>query len=173
MSLHQLVGIVVIGLLFFRLCWFIWGGIYARFRYYRTTPRQVVGYFQGSYELTTHTPPGIILGIVLLVALMVQSMTGLATTDLIFNEGPLTRYVSEEVVQLATTVHHRAFWIVLGCIGVHLCAHFIYLVQKNPLPLTMFKGTKFVAVRDTPNYWIRAVLTTSAGGIIAFVLLTV
>ena len=173
MRLHQLVGIAVVGLLFFRLCWFIWGGVYARFRHYRTSPRQVLGYFQGSFELSTHTPPGVVLVIVLLAALLVQSITGLATTDLIFNEGPLTRYVSEEVAQLATAAHHRVFWVVVGCISVHLCAHVIYLVQKNPLPLTMFKGTKFVAVSDTPNYWIRAILTVFAGGVVTLVLLNV
>lgn len=172
MDLHQIVGIGVIGLLVFRLCWFIWGGIYARFSCYYTTPRRVLNYFQGDENPTTHTPPGIALAVVLIIALTVQALTGLATTDLIFNEGPLTKHVSEEVSQLATATHHRAFWVVLACISVHLLAHIVYTAQGNALPLAMFRGTKNLAVADTQNYWSRALLTTSIAAFIVFVLLT-
>ena len=93
---HQRSGLVLLGLLVFRVGWGLWGGRYARFGHYWTTPSAFVDHFRRRGERAAHTSPGIALAVVFLIAVAVQVGSGMFATDDIFNEGPLNRYVSPE-----------------------------------------------------------------------------
>jgi len=158
---HQRSGLVLLGLVVFRVGWGLWGGRYARFGHYWTTPRAFVDHFLRRGERRAHTSPGVALAVVLLLAVAVQVGTGLFATDDIFNEGPLNRYASNEFARTATWIHHRAHWLVLGAGVVHLTAHAVYgLVLRDPTPLAMFTGRKRLELPATPHFWIRASVTS-------------
>ena len=158
---HQRSGLVLLGLVVFRIGWGLWGGRYARFGHYFTTPRAFIDHFRRRGERRAHTSPGVALAVVLLLAAAVQIGTGLFTTDDIFNEGPLNRYASDEFARTATWIHHRVHWLVLGAGVVHLTAHAVYgFVIRDRTPLAMFTGRKGVDLPATPHFWIRAGVTT-------------
>lgn len=168
---HQRSGLVLLGLVVFRIGWGLWGGRYARFNHYFTTPKAFIDHFRRRGERRAHTSPGVALAVVLLLAAAVQIGTGLFATDDIFNEGPLNRYVSNEFARTATWIHHRVHWLVLGAGVVHLTAHAVYgLVLRDPTPLAMFTGRKGLDLPATPHFWIRAGVTT---GLALGVVLTV
>lgn len=157
---HQRSGIGLVGLLAFRLGWALWGGIYARWRQYRTTPRAFLAHFRGLASQAAHTAPGTALALALFALVALQVATGLFATDDIFTEGPLHRLVSAEFASVASWIHRRLHWLVLGLVGVHLLAHAIYgLVLRDATPLTMFTGRKPVPLPPTPNYWLRGIAT--------------
>ena len=158
---HQRCGLALLGLILFRIGWAVWGGRYARVGNYRTTPAAFLRHFKGGAS-GTHTAPGVALATVLLAAAALQVCTGLVATDDIFTEGPLHRYVSAELADIATWIHHRLHWAIIGLVSVHLLAHAIYgLVLRDRLPLSMFTGKKPATAPDTPHYWLRALATAA------------
>ena len=162
MEWHVRSGLVLLGLIAFRVGWGLWGGRYARFGRYRTTPTAFVDHFRRRGKPASHTSPGIALAVVLLTAAAVQVGSGLFATDDIFTEGPLYGYVSSELASAATWIHHRAHWLVLGAGVVHLTAHAVYgLVLRDPTPLAMFTGRKRLELPATPHFWVRAVVTAA------------
>ncbi len=167
MTVHQWSGITVAGLLIFRVLWGIWGGIYARFHWYFTTPRKIFNHFLRRPAPQPHTAPGIALVVVWFIALLVQTASGLFTTDDIFTEGPLVRYVSNTYVELGTSLHRDVWVVVLAAVCIHLLAQLIYgAMLRNPLPLSMITGRKSLAVQSTTNYWARALISLSLAGVV-------
>jgi cytochrome b len=162
MEWHMRLGYAALGLLLFRVGWALWGGRYARLSSFRVGIGSLVAHFRGRAATMPRTAPGVLLtvGLVLLVAL--QAGSGLFTTDDIFTDGPLVRHASRDTVALMSFIHHRAFWAVLGLIGVHLLAHVIYALRRDPTPLSMFTGRKPVAVPPTRHLMWRGVLTAAA-----------
>lgn len=159
---HQRSGLTLLGLLVFRLGWGLWGGRYARFGNYRTTPVAFLNHFRRRGTKSAHTSPGVALAMVMFAAAAVQVATGLFATDDIFNEGPLHRYASAEFARTANWIHHRLHWLILATIGVHLAAHAVYgLVLRDKTPLAMFTGRKPAtdALPSTAHFWLRAAVT--------------
>lgn len=188
MQWHQRSGLALLGLLVFRLGWGCWGGRYARFRHYWTTPAAFRDHFlrrraggpggvgrpDGAGPAAPHTAPGVALVLLLWLAAAAQVGTGLFATDDIFNEGPLTQMVSTEFARAASWVHRRLHWVILTAIGVHLAAHAVYgFVLRDPTPLGMVSGRKPVpaTLPATPHYWTRAALTGAfAVGVVLMVI---
>ncbi|MDE0193069.1 MAG: cytochrome b/b6 domain-containing protein [Gammaproteobacteria bacterium] len=158
---HQRSGLVLLGLLVFRVGWGLWGGRYARFGHYWTTPSAFIDHFRRRGRPGAHTSPGVALAVVLLAAAAVQVGTGLFATDDIFTEGPLYRYVSNEFARTASWLHHRLHWLILGAGVVHLAAHAIYGLMRDPTPLAMVTGRKRTELPSTPHFWVRAALTST------------
>lgn len=142
MEWHLRLGYCAIGLLIFRLLWGAVGGIHSRWCWYRPSIAGLLRHFRGGPPQGGHTAPGIVLALGMLLAVAVQAMSGLYSTDEIFTEGPLVRGADRELVSVMTAVHHRAFWVVLGFVSLHLAAHAIYAAQGSRLPLAMFTGRK-------------------------------
>ena len=92
---HQRSGFAILALLLFRLGWGAWGGRYARFPHYVTTPRRVFAFFAEGLRRRRqrggpakpgggndpHTAPGVALVVLLFLAVGVQAVTGLFATD--------------------------------------------------------------------------------------------
>lgn len=157
MQLHIWSGLAVIGLLMFRILWAIWGAEYARFRWYVTTPRAVLGFFLGKQEGDIpHTAAGNALVPLLLGAALVQSVAGLFTSDFVLYEGPLARFVSEETVEKAAFIHYRAYWALCALIAIHLLGQLVYALAGSTVPLLMVTGRKRTALKPVINRWMRA-----------------
>ena len=169
MDWHLRFGYCVCGLLLFRVFWGFFGGEYSRWRNYLVSPTGIVTHFRGAATAAAHTAPGIALVLLLLAAVTVQAVTGLFTTDDIFIEGPLVRSADDSLVSAMTAIHHRAFYLVIAAIVIHLSAHVVYGLQGSRMPLSMFTGRKAVAatVTQTPSRgWQAMVIAALVIGIV-------
>ena len=165
---HLRSGIALVGLVAFRLGWALWGGVYARWRQYGTTPGAFLAHFRRRAAAAAHTPPGAALALLLFGAVAVQVATGLFASDDIFTEGPLHRLASAELASAASWVHRRLHWLVLGAVCVHLAAHAVYgLVLRDPTPLAMFTGRKPQPLPPTPHFWLRALFTAALAAFVS------
>ena len=168
MEVHTRLGTLALGLLAFRIGWAIWGGLYARLRNYRTTPRAILNHFRRRNPPASHTAPGIALVGLLLAIVTLQASTGLFATDEIFTEGPLRQWVSLEFARNATFIHNRAYWLILALVSTHVAAHIVYGAMRNPTPLSMITGRKPIDVPSTPHYAWRAAATLVAAALLVF-----
>ena len=181
MDWHQRSGFAILALLLFRLGWGFWGGRYVRFAHYFTTPHRVFVFFvEGLRRLrrrgepakeggrdAPHTAPGIALVVLLFLAVGIQAVTGLFTTDDVFNEGPLVRYVEDGVSKGMTWAHHRVFRGILALIATHLAAHAVYAAMRDPTPLSMITGRKAFDGPATEQHLARGLATiTAAAGLV-------
>lgn len=165
MDWHLRLGYVALGLLLFRVGWALWGGRHARLASFRISPARLLAHFRGRPAGGARTAPGAALVLLLLAAVATQAVSGLYTTDDIFTEGPLVRNAPEETVDIMTALHHRVFWVVLTLIGVHLLAHAVYALRRDPTPLAMFTGRKPAAVEATRHYPVRALVTAAGAAV--------
>jgi cytochrome b len=168
MEWHMRLGYGALGLLLFRIGWALWGGRYARLMSFRVTPASFIAHFRGSHTPSPRTPPGVLLALAIMALVLVQAVSGLYTTDDIFTDGPLVRHGSADTLALMSFVHHRAFWGVLGLIGVHLLAHGIYGLRRDPTPLSMFTGRKRLTAIPTRHLLLRGLATAAAAAAVVW-----
>jgi hypothetical protein len=69
--------------------------------------------------------------VLLLALLLTQATSGLFTYDQVFTRGPLARWVSEEWVDFASTLHVKNFYWLLAAIVAHVVAVGVYFVAKS------------------------------------------
>lgn len=142
---HLRSGYTVVALLTFRLCWGLFGTRFARFSAYRTSPAALLEHLKGTTSAQVHTAPGVVMAWSVWLTCVVQAGCGLFSSDDIFTEGPLARYASDTQIDIASYIHARAYWLLIGLIGIHLTAILWYgLVRRDPLALSMFTGRKSV-----------------------------
>jgi cytochrome b len=162
MAWHLRLGYLALGLLLFRAGWALWGGRYARVTSFRTSPSRFIAHFRGRGGAQPRTAPGVALAILLMAGVTAQAVSGLFTTDDIFTSGPLVRHASSETVGMMTWLHNRVFWAVIALISVHLLAHLIYALRRDPTALSMFTGRKRVAAEPVHHLPVRALVTAAA-----------
>jgi cytochrome b len=163
---HLRSGYTVVALLTFRLCWGLFGTRFARFSAYRTSPAALLEHLKGTSGAQVHTAPGVVMAWSVWLTCVVQAGCGLFSSDDIFTEGPLARYASDIQIDTASYIHARAYWLLIGMIGIHLTAILWYgLVRRDALALSMFTGRKSVpaeAVAAQPAAtlcaWLAAIL---------------
>lgn len=132
---HFRLGYFVGSLVAFRLIWGFVGGHWSRFSSFLYVPRATVAYLRGQAEpahLVGHNPLGAFSVFALLGLLAAQVATGLMSDDEIANAGPLTRFVSEQTVSLATRYHAdigKLLLIVL--VALHVLAIAFYAWKKH------------------------------------------
>ena len=155
---HIWSGYAILTLALFRIVWGFVGSTTARFSSFVRGPRAVVSYVRslgrrGASGHPGHNALGGWSVVLLLLAIAVQAGTGLFANDDIMTEGPLVRYVSKELSDLLTTVHHYNFWGLLTLAGVHIAAVLFYLLYKSEnLIAAMVTGMKAVT---TPSPEVR------------------
>lgn len=130
---HFRCGYAIAALLLFRLAWGLVGGYWSRFGQFALAPAQVLAYLRGRgaprHEVG-HSPTGAWAVLAMLLLLGLQVATGLMSDDEIAFAGPLTRFVSGEVVGQATSYHKAVGqYLLLGMIGLHLLAIVFYIVR--------------------------------------------
>ncbi|MDM0038867.1 cytochrome b/b6 domain-containing protein [Variovorax sp. J22G21] len=150
MEWHFRFGYAVLALLLFRLVWGFVGGRWSRFAAFIYSPRSVLAYLAGRAHpdhLIGHTPLGAFSVFALLGILALQVASGLVADDEISASGPLTRFVSNATVSLASGWHTRyGKWIVIGLVSLHVLAILFYvLVKRDHLIRPMFSGDKLLS----------------------------
>ncbi len=147
MPWHMRLGCTVLSLLLFRIVWGFIGGRWSRFSSFVHGPSAVLAYVRGQ-ALTEHSvghnPLGAGSVLAMLFFLLAQVGSGMFSDDDIAFSGPLTKYVSNAAVKLATTYHADiGKIIVLVLVLLHIAAIVYYRVKKkdNLVP-AMLHGDK-------------------------------
>ncbi len=150
MAWHFRIGLTVLALLLFRLVWGFVGGRWSRFAAFIYAPRSIIDYLKGQgkpQHSVGHTPLGAGSVFALLAILLAQVASGLISDDEIASAGPLTRFVSNATVNLATNYHKNiGKWIILGLVLLHVAAILFYLWRKHNLIRPMVHGDKHLLV---------------------------
>lgn len=136
-DIHFTLGMIVVGLLVFRLSWGIWGSSTSRFLHFLKGPHAIIAYLKklkasGYRPAFGHNPLGGLSVIAILLSLGVQVGTGLFAqdTDGMYS-GPLNRFVSYDTGDLITEIHETSFNVLIALIVLHLLAITFYLFAKK------------------------------------------
>ncbi len=148
MKYHELSGFAVLSLVAFRLVWGFVGGRQSRFSAFVKGPAAVFHYASSllrkdSAPYVGHNPLGGWSIMAMLMSLLIQTATGLFANDDILTEGPLYDLVSKQTSDWLTGIHHLNQNVLLGLVGLHICAIMFYLVAKHEnLLIAMITGKK-------------------------------
>lgn len=146
---HGRFGILIAGLLGFRLAWGLVGSTYARFASFVRGPGAVMAYLRGQWHGLGHNPLGALSVLGMLTALGLQTTGGLFGNDDIAFQGPLYALVSKDTSDWLTGLHRKGFWLILLLVATHLTAIVFYLrVHRDNLVRPMITGRKPVADPD-------------------------
>ena len=147
---HFRFGYAVLSLLLFRVVWGLVGGHWSRFGAFIYAPKSVINYLKGHGKpehSVGHSPIGAASVFAVLGILLAQAGTGLLSDDEISASGPLTRFVSNATVNLATNYHKNiGKWVLLALVVLHIGAIVFYLWRKHNLVKPMLNGDKELAL---------------------------
>jgi len=146
---HGRLGLLVLGLLVFRLLWGFVGSTYARWSRILGATCGVKSYLQGNWREAGHNPLGALSVLAMLGLVGFQVVSGLLATDDIAFQGPLFALVSSDTSDWLTGLHRQAKWLLVAVIGLHLAAIAWYtLVRRKSLVRAMIAGR---AKREHPG----------------------
>lgn len=175
MIYHLWSGYGILTLVIFRLLWGLAGSPYARFRQFLRGPRALADYALGLLQRKPsvwvgHNPLGGWVIMIMLLALLVQAMTGLFANDDIFIEGPLYPWVSKRASDALTSLHKANFNLLLALAALHVAAALFYLLVKRENLITpMITGRKWLPAETAgqpsgfASPWLAVLLVTLAG----------
>lgn len=154
MPWHYRFGYCALTLLLFRLVWGIVGGKWSRFASFIYAPSNIVRYLKGQGDVhhsVGHNPLGAFSVFAMLALLLAQVATGLISDDEISAAGPLTKFVSNATVSLASSYHVTIGKVlVIFLVITHLVAIVFYLYKKREnLIKPMLHGDKLLPA-NTP-----------------------
>lgn len=152
---HFRFGYAVLTLLLFRIVWGLIGGRWSRFGAFIYSPQSVFNYLKGrgkAEHSVGHSPIGAGSVFAMLGILLAQVGSGMLSDDEIAFAGPLTRFVSNASVSLATNYHKNiGKWILLALVLLHIAAIIFYLWRKHNLVGAMLHGDKELVTRVPPS----------------------
>ncbi|MDO1509128.1 MULTISPECIES: cytochrome b/b6 domain-containing protein [unclassified Neisseria] len=147
---HLRVGLLILGLAVFRVCWGLWGSDTSRFAGFVRGPAQIKRYIRGEItenEQPGHNPLGALMVLALLGAVLFQVTTGLFSPDenTFDNNGYLNALISEDTGSAIRKIHITFFNILLGLAAVHVATILLYrFVKKHNLITPMITGYKYL-----------------------------
>jgi len=137
---HGRLGILITGLIAFRLAWGLVGSTHSRFASFVRGPAAIIAYLRGGWHGLGHNPLGALSVLGLLTVLGLQASGGLFANDDIAFQGPLYGLVSKDTSDWMTGLHRKGFWLVLALVVLHIAAIVFY---------TRVKGEKLVGAMLT------------------------
>jgi cytochrome b len=165
---HRRLGLVLLGLLAFRMLWGLIGPETARFAQFVKGPRAVIAYLRGDTgagPAIGHSPLGGWSTMVLLGAMLAQVGMGLFAGDPYDGmTGPLNPLVGVMLADTITEWHETFFNVLAGLIGLHLAAITYYAVRGQDLVSPMVGGARppLAGVAGIgPLPWGRGLLTVA------------
>ena len=140
---HGRLGLLIVGLLAFRIVWGLLGSTYARFAQFAPTLGRVRAYLAGQWHGEGHNPLGALSVFGLLGLLVLQVATGLVANDDIAFRGPLFDLVGNDLSNRLTGLHHLLSNLLIGLVLLHVAAIAFYgHVKKQKLLKPMLTGWK-------------------------------
>lgn len=142
---HGRLGVLIFGLLVFRIIWGFVGTVHARFANFFPTPTRIKAYLQGQWQGLGHNPLGALSVVALLGVLATLVGTGLFANDDIAFQGPLFSFVEKSLSDRLSGLHNRIFNLLALLVALHLAAIIFYTrVKKDNLVGPMLTGKKVV-----------------------------
>lgn len=145
---HMRAGYAILALVLFRLMWGFAGSTYARFSSFLAGPASCIGFAKkllrrAPVPYASHNPLGGWMVLVMLLALLVQTGTGLFANDDLLSEGPLASLIAKEISDRLTSLHSWNFNLLLVLAGLHIVAVLYHWgFMKENLVGAMFTGSK-------------------------------
>jgi cytochrome b len=166
MEWHGRIGLLIFGLIVFRLVWGLVGSTYARFSSFVPTPRSLMAYLAGRWNGLGHSPLGALSVFALLALMSWQASTGLFSNDDIAFDGPLAVLIDKSLSDQLTGLHRQGLWVIVGLVSLHVVAVMFYvLIRGNDLIRPMILGWKDSSL-DAPlkpaGIWVLAVAVAIA-----------
>jgi len=142
---HGRIGVLILGLLVFRIIWGFVGTTHARFANFFPTPARIAAYLKGQWQGHGHNPLGALSVIALLGVLAALVGTGLFANDDIAFHGPLFNLIDKSLSDKLSGLHALSFDALIVLIPLHLAAIIFYArVKKHNLVVPMLTGKKVV-----------------------------
>jgi len=153
-NLHFYFGYATAALLTFRILWGFIGPQPSRLKSLFPSPKNLFTYLgkigqRRPSGVSGHNPLGGLSVLAIILALVVQVVTGLfAEDDGLFAEGPFSEYISDSTVLTMNSIHYMTSRVILALIAVHIVAILFYLIWKREnLIKPMISGWKWVKRR--------------------------
>lgn len=173
---HTRLGIVLLGVLIFRIIWGFIGSKTARFSHFVKGPRAIVAYLRGSggdgaRPYFGHSPVAALSVLALLGAMLAQVSMGLFAGDPFDGAtGPLNAFVGVMTADQITEWHTDFVWVIGALVGLHLLAIAFYAaVKRSNLVSPMVTGKRAMPKGqkgNAPIAWGRfAIATLASAGI--------
>ena len=138
---HGRIGLLIVGLIVFRLIWGALGSTYALFAHFFPTPARIKAYLRGEWRQPGHNPLGALSVFAVLALVAFQAISGLFANDDIAFNGPLYDLVGRDLSNRLSGLHHLASNALYALIGLHLAAIAFYMrVKKKNLVKPMITG---------------------------------
>jgi cytochrome b len=152
---HARAGLLILGLLIFRLVWGLLGSTYARFAEFAPTPGRLLAYLQGRWQGLGHNPLGALSVFALLALLLWQASSGLFSNDDIAFDGPLYDLVSKSTSDWLSSLHRQGLWLILGLVdATYLGSAVLHLrARKQPDPTHDHRLQRVRGCKCTPRPW--------------------
>jgi cytochrome b len=148
---HGRIGVLILGLLIFRVIWGFVGSSHSRFAHFFPTPTKIKDYLKGHWKGHGHNPLGAISVIALLAVLFTLVGAGLFSNDDIAFQGPLFPFVSKSLSDKLSAIHAWGINVLAVLVVLHVAAIVFYeRVKKHNLVGPMVTGKKVVP-KDQAN----------------------
>ena len=142
-ELHGKIGLVIVGLLAFRVVWGFAGSTYARFAQFFPTPAKIKAYRKGEWRGLGHNPLGALSVFGLILLLTFQVLSGLFANDDIAFVGPLCGLIGKSLSDRLSGFHEQLSDAVIALVVLHVGAIAFYVrVKKENLVKPMLTGWK-------------------------------
>ena len=136
-ELHYQSGMVLLGLVIFRLLWGLVGSPTARFAHFLRWPNAAVDYLRRSFgeRLPSYTyghnaAGGLMVAVLLLLAAL-QSVSGMSSTDDVLFEGPLYGRWPDWLGSILERIHRPLSYVLLALALLHVLIIIIYRFFKR------------------------------------------
>jgi cytochrome b len=178
MAWHGRAGLLIVGLLVFRIVWGVVGSATSRFTHFAPSPGRVIAYLRGRWRGVGHNPLGALSVFALLGLLSLQAATGLFGNDDIAFAGPLNHLVDDALGARATGWHRLLADGLFVLLALHLLAvAFHVIVKRHRLIRPMVTGLQEVdaatppprAVRGYGRFGLLVAVSLAAAGVLALV----
>jgi cytochrome b len=186
LDLHMKIGETILALVLFRIAWGLVGSRYSRFGRFLVGPRTAIDHARELWAETRrgaagvqssarvgHTALGGWMVVAMLLALSVQTGSGLFATDEIVTDGPLNHLVGSATAHWLNRIHWIGSWLVPTLVLIHVAAALFYLLRvRENLILPLITGRKSVpadaAGIEFPfvSPWLALALLVLAAGIV-------
>ena len=151
-TLHSYFGYSALVLVIFRIIWGFVGPHHARFSSFVPSVSSLKAFLKDqTVSPLGHNPLGALSVIAMLLIVLVQASSGLFTDDEISFQGPLSKFLSEDMVKFMNQIHETNHVLVYGIVALHLIAIFYYQrIKKNNLIGPMVYGDKEIDPKNQP-----------------------
>jgi cytochrome b len=174
MEWHMRSGYAILALVLFRILWGFAGSTHARFSSFLAGPSACIAFARkllarAPAHSAGHNPLGGWMVLAMLLALLVQTGTGLFANDDLLSEGPLAALISKATSDQISRIHSWNFNLLLLLAGLHLIAVLYHagFMKENLI------GAMFTGMKHLPAAAAGSVMARFASPWLALVLLVV